>query len=119
MNVGHHRRLGHRRGAVVHRCVGDVETSQLGDQGLELVDRLQGALARLGLVGRVGAVELGLGRHRRHGRRNEAAVHAAPAEGQAVREDAIAGGKGLDLRHRFELGEAGRFCSGCSPVSVG
>jgi len=60
VDIGHHRRLGDCRRSVIKRGVGDVECGQLGDQGLKLEDRLQRALARLGLVGRVGGVELGL-----------------------------------------------------------
>jgi hypothetical protein len=71
--VGAHRhqhRFGQRRGAVVQRCVGDIERRKAGDHALELVQHLQRALARLGLVGRVGGVELAAGDDLPHGGRN-------------------------------------------------
>ena len=55
-------------GAVVHRGVRDLHAGQARNHGLEFVDQLQRALARLRLVGGVGAVELparGDGPHRR------------------------------------------------------
>ena len=103
MDVRHHGRLGHGGRSVVQRGVGYVEAGQLGDEGLVLEDRLEGALARLGLVWRVGGVELGLRGHRSHRRRDETAIHAAAAESQPVREYAVACGERRDLRHRLEL----------------
>ena len=54
----HQGRLRGRCRAVVVRCRDDVESGQLGDERLVFVDRLERALADLGLVGRVGRVEL-------------------------------------------------------------
>ena len=54
----HRGRLGQGGRAVVEGCVGDVEPGQERDHGLELISRLQGALAGLGLVWRVGRVEV-------------------------------------------------------------
>ena len=50
-----HQRHGLRRGGglVEHRCVGDLEAGQILDHGLEVQQRLQPALADLGLVGGV------------------------------------------------------------------
>ena len=47
-----------RRAAVVEAGVGDVQSGQLGHQGLVLECRLQRSLAGLGLVRGVGRVEL-------------------------------------------------------------
>ena len=73
---GHQRRLGGRRRAVVVRGRDDVEAGQLGDERLVLVDRLQRALADLGLVGRVGRVELAARDDLVDRRRQEVAVDA-------------------------------------------
>ena len=51
-------RVGGNGGAVVPRSVRDVHAGQLADRGLVLEDRLQHALAHLGLVGRVRGEEL-------------------------------------------------------------
>ena len=54
----HQHRLGGRGGAVVHRGVRDLEPGERADHRLELEDRLQRALADLGLVRRVRGREL-------------------------------------------------------------
>ena len=54
----HECRFGGRRRAVVVRRRHDVHVDELGDQRLVLVDRLERALADLGLVRRVGRVPL-------------------------------------------------------------
>ena len=56
--AGHQRGLGRGRRPVVVRGGHDVEVDQLGQQRLVLVDALEGALADLGLVRRVGRVPL-------------------------------------------------------------
>ena len=58
---GHQHRLGHRAAAVVEARVGDVHAGQLRDERLVLEQRLEVALAHLGLVGRVGGDELAAG----------------------------------------------------------
>ena len=105
MNRGHHCRLGHGGRPVVQGSVGDVEGRELGDQGLKFVDRLQGALARLRLVGRVSGVKLRFGSHRRHRGRYEAAIDTAPAKCEPVRKHTVARRQRRDLRDRFELGQ--------------
>ena len=50
--------VGRHRAAVVAGCVGDVHSRELADRGLVLEDRLQHALAHLGLVRRVRGEEL-------------------------------------------------------------
>ena len=49
-------RLGGGGRLVEHRGAGDVEPGEVGDHGLEVDQRLEPALADLGLVGRVGGV---------------------------------------------------------------
>jgi hypothetical protein len=53
----HQHGLGQRRSAVVERGVGDVEAGERRHHALEFVQHLQRALARFGLVGRVGGIE--------------------------------------------------------------
>ena len=57
--LGHQQRFADCRRAVVDRCIGCVHAQQLAGQRLKLEHGLQRALADLGLVGRVGGVELG------------------------------------------------------------
>jgi hypothetical protein len=81
--------LGGCRRTVVERGVGDVEPGQLADQRLELEDRLQRALAHLGLVRRVGSQELAATGERVDHRRDEVVVRAGaekagPALGRGV-----------------------------------
>ncbi|MGY3408663.1 hypothetical protein ACVWZV_004776 [Bradyrhizobium sp. GM5.1] len=54
--LGECHRFGGRGGFVEQRGVGDVEPGEVTDHGLEVEQRLQPALADLGLVGRVGRV---------------------------------------------------------------
>ena len=61
--VGHRHRLGGRRGLVEQRGVGDLEAGELGDHRLEVEQRLEPALADLGLVGRVRRVPGGVLEH--------------------------------------------------------
>src|ERR1700694_1957176 len=58
MRDRHRGRFRQRRRAIVEGGIGDVEAGQQRDHGLKLVGRLQGALASLGLVGRVRGVEI-------------------------------------------------------------
>ena len=78
----HERSFRHRRGAVVHRRVRHVHAGQARDHGLEFVDELQRALARLSLVGRVGAVEFPARGNRPHGGRDVVLVGAGADEVQ-------------------------------------
>ena len=79
---GHQGRFRQRRRAVVERGVGDLHTGQAGHHGLEFIDELQRALARLRLVGRVGAVEFTAGGDLPHGRRHVVIVCTGPHETQ-------------------------------------
>src|SRR5439155_19219773 len=75
---------------------------------LKLVDRLQRALASLGLVGRVRGVELRLAGDGGNRRRDEPLVDAAAPKGQSIREDSVRRRQIADGGHRLELGEAPR-----------
>src|SRR5437660_87426 len=76
--------------AVVHRGVSDVEGGERADHRLELEDRLERALRRLGLVRGVRRVEL-RPRHRgAHDRGDEAAVDAGAEEGVHLTERTVA-----------------------------
>ena len=108
VDAGHHRSLRDRGRAVVQRCIRHVHRGQLGDERLELVDRLQRALACLGLVGRVRGVELRLAGHGGNGRGDEPLVDAAAPEGQAIGEDAVRRSEVADRCHRLELGKSAR-----------
>ena len=79
--VGHQDGLGRGHGPVVERGVGDVHAGELADERLVLEDGLQGALADLGLVGRVGRDELGPGAEVVDDRGDEVVVDAGPQEG--------------------------------------
>ena len=54
--TGHRHRFGRRRALVEHRGVGEVHAGEIGDHRLVVQQRLQAALADLGLVRRVGRV---------------------------------------------------------------
>ena len=73
----HQHRLGRGGRAVVHTGVGDLEAGQLRDERLKFEDRLRGALAGLGLIGRVAGRELGARGHRADHRRHIVVVVTA------------------------------------------
>ena len=80
----HEHGLGHRRAAVVKAGVGDLHAGELGDQRLVLECGLERSLAGLGLVGRVGRVELAArGQVVDHGG-DEVIVAAAAQEADAL-----------------------------------
>ena len=86
---GHERRLRGGAGTVVVRGRNDRQARQLADQRLELVDRLQRALADLRLVGRVGRVELTAREDRVDRSRDVVLVHTGTQERGQV--DTVAG----------------------------
>ena len=88
---GHQGGLRGRRGAVVMRGRDHRQPGQLGQQRLVLEDGLQGALADLGLVGRVGRVGLAAREDGVHGSRQVVAVHAGAEEAGQV--DPVARGQ--------------------------
>ena len=103
----HEHRLRGRRRAVVHAGVGHLHPEQHRDQRLKLEDRLQRPLAHLGLVRRVGGVELGplqdLVDHRRH----EVRVGAGAEEAVLLR-GRVACRQRFEPRPHLLLGEPGR-----------
>ena len=81
----HEARVGRDRRAVVARRVRDVHRRQLADRGLVLEDRLQHALAHLGLVRRVRRQELAAGEERVDDRRDVVVVDPHPEEAELAR----------------------------------
>jgi hypothetical protein len=78
---GHHRSFGDSGAAVVQGRVGGLHARQFADHRLKLVDRLQDALADLGLVRRVRGDELRPARESGHDGRNGVIVDPAAEEG--------------------------------------
>ena len=109
-------RLGGSRALVEQRGVGGLEPGEVGDHRLEVQQRLEPALADLGLVGRVGGVP---GRVLEHvaaydGRRHRAVVAESDHRDQRVvhRSDLAELGRGGALRGRGRQVEARRSGSG-------
>jgi hypothetical protein len=98
--------LGGGGGLVEQARVGDVETGQVRDQRLEGQQRLEPALADLGLVGRVGGVPGGVLEHvaPHHGRGDRAVV----AEADHRLDDGVAGGDAPQRRQGVLLVEGRR-----------
>ncbi len=88
--AGHRHRLCRSGRLVEHRGVGDVHAGEVGDHRLEVEERLQPALADLGLVGGVRGVPGGVLEHvaQDHGGSDRAVV----AEPDQVRHAAVATG---------------------------
>ena len=78
---------------------------QRADHRLELEDRLERALRRLGLVRRVGGVELGAADGAAHDGRDEAAVHAGAEEVVEPAERVVARCQALHLGDEVLLAE--------------
>jgi hypothetical protein len=78
----HQQRLAQAAGAVVQGGVGDLHAGQAADHALVFVEHLQRALAGLGLVGRIGRVELAAGGDLPHRRRDMVLVGAGADEVQ-------------------------------------
>ena len=87
---GHEDGLGDGGAALVERGVGDLHAGELADERLELEERLQAALARLRLVGRVGGVELAPPRDRVHDGGDEVVIRPAAEEAYGVCRRAVA-----------------------------
>ena len=98
---------GHRlrgRGRLVEqRRAGDGQAGQVGDRGLEGQQRLQPALADLGLVRRVGGVPGGVLQHVAPDHRRGDACRCSPARSSA-RSTRVAGGERAQLREGLGLG---------------
>ncbi len=101
----HERRLGRGRAAVVHRRVHDIHREELGHERLVLVDRLQCALADLGLVRRVRGEELAAQREHRHGCGDVATLDRAADEERPVARARVHLGEPLEVRLDLYLGE--------------
>ena len=89
----HEHRLGDSTPSVVETRVGDIETAQLGDQRLEFKEGLQRSLTRLGLIRRVGGVELAASRHFINDARDVVIIGPAPHEADARCRPHIARGQ--------------------------
>jgi hypothetical protein len=115
--TGHERRLGGGGRAVVMGGGDDIEIDELRDQRLVLVDRLERALADLGLIGRVGRVPLAAEQHLVDGRRRPVAIDAGAEEGHQIR--AIAGGEPLQASRQLQLRFGRRQIEGRCPKGFG
>ena len=78
---------------------------ELADRGLVLEDRLQDALAHLGLVRRVRGQELAALHHRVDDGRDVVVVDAAAEERQLLRRVDVPRGELGEVRHQLLLGE--------------
>ena len=96
-------RVGGDGRAVVARGVRDVHPRQLADRGLVLEDRLEHALAHLGLVRRVRGQELAALQHRVDDRRDVMVVDAGAEEADLV--DDVPGGEVLEVPLELHLVE--------------
>ena len=94
--------------AVVPGRVGHVHPGQLADQRLVLEDRLQHALAHLGLIRRVRGQELAAGENDVHDRRDVVVVDPRPEEGELGARVDVPRRELLDVTHELGLAERGR-----------
>ena len=99
--------VGGDRRPVVPGGVRDVHPRQLADRGLVLEDRLEHALAHLGLVRRVGGQELAALEHRVADRRHVVVVDPRAEERELRARVGIARGELLEVRDELRLGERG------------
>ena len=98
--------LGDGRTLVEQARAGDRQAGEVGHHGLEVGQRLEPALADLGLVGRVGGVPGGVLQHGAPDhRRGDGAVVAEPDHGRAGH---VACGEGSELALHLELAARGR-----------
>ena len=103
--LGHGHGFGGGGGFVEQRGVGDVESGEVGDHGLEVEDGFESALADLGLVGRVGGIPGGVFEDVAldNGGRERAVVSLADERG----EDLVFRGDGAHIGESFGLGKRG------------
>ncbi len=97
--------VGGDRRPVVARCVRDVHARQLADDGLVLEDRLEHALAHLGLVRRVGGQKLAAREDRIHDRRDVVVVDPGAEERELPARVDVPGRQLLQVRDELGLGE--------------
>ena len=101
--TGHQCRFGRGGSPIVMRRRHDIEAGQLADHRLVFVDRLERALAHLGLVGRVRRVPLSPKQQLVDRGRNPVAVDTRAEERGEV--GPIAGGQRLEAGCELELGD--------------
>ncbi len=94
--------------AVVTRGVRDVHAGELAHGGLVLEDRLEHALAQLGLVRRVGGQELAALEHGVHDRRDIVVVQACAEERHLRADMGVQRGQLLEIGGQLLLGHRGR-----------
>ena len=103
---GHVNGLRQRGGAVIERGVRHSHAGQLAHHRLVLEEHLQNALGQLGLVGRVGRVELRAGGERPYDRGHVVVVRARPSETHEVVHVAVPRRESSKVRHELHLGDA-------------
>ena len=104
----HEHALGRRRRALVERGVGDVETGEARDLGLELEEGLERALARLALVGRVRGQELAAADELVDERRHEVVVRAGAGEARQLAGGPVRARELGELALKLEFARRGR-----------
>ena len=98
--------LGDRGSTLVHGRVRDFHREQLRDERLVFEDRLERALADLGLVGRVRGQELAAQGERRHGGRDVSPLHRTPEEEGSRSRGTVLRGERFEVRLDLELGHS-------------
>ncbi len=111
--ASHQRGLGRGGGAVVVGCRDHVQADELGQQRFVLVDALQGSLADLGLVRRIGRIPLAAQKDLVDRGRAPVAIHARSEERRQV--GAVAARQGHETRGQLELGLGFREVQAGSP----
>jgi hypothetical protein len=106
--VTHHHGFGGGGALVEHGGVGDFEAGEIGDQRLEVEQRLEAALRNLGLIGRVGGIPAGVFQDRALNHAGGGGVVVAGAD--EIAENFVLGSDGA------ELGEGGGFAEGGGDV---
>ena len=99
----HQQGLGQGGCPVIERCVGHLHSEKPGDEGLVLVDRLEGPLAHLRLVGGVGCHEFGSAEQVGHCRRDVVLVASSPQEHLGRRRNGHGCGEGIRKIGQFPL----------------
>ena len=106
--LGDEARVGGDGEAVVARRIRDVHARELADRRLVLEDRLEDALAHLGLVGRVRGQELASLQDRVDDCRDVVVVDARSEEGELDARVRVLGRELLEMPDELRLGECRR-----------
>ena len=106
-SAGHEDALGQAGGAVIHAGVGDLHAEEAADQGLELVDYLERALADFGLVGSVGGEKLAAGHQGLNDGGYEMVVGPSTQEGGAAAQRTVSSGQCSQFLLYFQLRKGG------------